>query len=191
MFFTCYTCDLVNLAKLIKLPMKRQRKKKWDHLQKVQCELSFRLGFVLFPMGSCRGCFNPAQHVVPRLMCSLHVTLCTKCEFLPFWNHIFTVKMWGESRFNLTDGYLWLWYEASSHQVKSEFTSQNYQVISVLKLCLSHSFGCCLLLQQLKFKCSSSCNARKTGLETSSGDHVINVTIFIIFLLEKELLSWF
>ena len=30
-------------------------------------------------------------------------------------------------------------FEASSHQIKSKFAPQNYQVISVSKICLSHS----------------------------------------------------
>ena len=52
----------------------------------------------------------------PMSPACLHVPLCTKCELLPFWNHIFTIKVWGESRFNLTDGYLWLWSFVPSSQ---------------------------------------------------------------------------
>ncbi len=78
----------------------------------------------------------------------LHITLCTKCEFLPFWNRIFTIKTqdstWQTGTYDC---------EASSHQVKSEFASQNYQIISVSKLRLSHSFQWLLLVAaRLKFK---------------------------------------
>ncbi len=44
-------------------------------------------------------------------------------------------------------------FEAPSHQVKSEFTSQSYQVISVSKLRLLHSFQWLLLAATtVKFK---------------------------------------
>ncbi len=46
------------------------------------------------------------------------------------------VKM-SESKFNLTDGYLWLLSFVPS--IKSDVISQNYQVISASKLRLSHS----------------------------------------------------
>ncbi len=50
----------------------------------------------------------------------------------PYVHH----KMWRDSRFILTDRD----DELLSHQIKSEFASPNYQVISVSKLCLSYSF---------------------------------------------------
>ncbi len=54
------------------------------------------------------------MYLIPWSMCTLHIcilhiNLCTKCEFSPFWKHIFTIKMWSDFRFILTNGYLRLW----------------------------------------------------------------------------------
>ena len=78
----------------------------------------------------------------------------------------FATDMVNESRFNLTDGYLSYMTvcEASTHQIKSEFASQNYQVISVSKFRLPHSF-------QLR-------NARRRGLDTSYGEGYYHTGIF-------------
>ncbi len=41
-------------------------------------------------------CTVPTHHVSGTTLHVhiLHVTLCIKCEFLPFWNCVFTIKMW-------------------------------------------------------------------------------------------------
>ncbi len=38
---------------------------------------------------------HPIMYQVPRSTCTLHITLCTKCKFLPFWSrvYIFTIQM--------------------------------------------------------------------------------------------------
>ncbi len=66
----------------------------------------------------------PKQHVSSTAVNvhNIHVTLWTKCEFLPPWNCIFTISMWGDSRF--IDGYLWQWSMVPSSQ--SEFAFFRY-----------------------------------------------------------------
>ena len=54
----------------------------------------------------CNALAQPSMCLLLRSTCTQHITLCTKYEFLQFWNRIFTIKMWGHSKFTLTYGYL-------------------------------------------------------------------------------------
>ena len=73
--------------------------------------------------------------------CPLH--LCTVCKFLglQFWNRIFTIKMWGDSRFILKDWYLWLqsesWIVSQNCQVYFGFKTLSFSRFSVLQRLMS------------------------------------------------------
>ncbi len=106
---------------------------------------------------------------VSRSTCTLYLKLCTKCEFLQFWNHTLLINVrW--LRFILMTRWALDW-EASSNQVKCEFASQNYQVISVKKLHIAHGFQWLLLIcyNGCNLKNNSLRNAWWTGLDTPSG----------------------
>ena len=104
---------------------------------------------------------------VPQSKCILllHVTLCTKCEFLPFWESIFTINV---RQFILADLYWWLWrFVPSKMNVPLKI---NPQVISVSKVCHFYAFQCFLLtVTMVEIKYTSSLhNAWWTGIDVSS-----------------------
>ena len=121
------------------------------------------------------------QHVSSTTV-NVHTTqyLCAKkYDFLQFWNRIFTIKMWGNSRFILTDGYntvLQLW----------SFTPLSQKWIRLLKLpsylsfktlSFSHawfSMAVTCLYNMVKIYTSSLRNAWWTDLEASSDLSVSN-----------------
>ncbi len=126
---------------------------------------------------------QPIMCPVPQSMCTLHVTLCTKCEFVQFGNRIFTIKMWGEFRFKL-DKRVPMTVKLSP--IKGQFTFQNYQVISVSELRLSHSFQWLLLCSYKGRKIKSMQLTKRLimyFINTFSSDHFnirnINVAGFI------------
>ena len=83
--------------------------------------------------------------------------------------------MQGESRFNYD-------CKASSHQVKSEFASQNYQVISVSKLRLSYSFKWLLIphhqIKALPHRRSSNCSVFYEKCGSSNAEPKTEQTIY-------------
>ena len=93
-------------------------------------------------------------------------------NFYHFQNHVFTIKVWGQSTIFLTDGYLWLWRFISSSQ-KWIHLSKSPQVISVSKLLsflrFSMAVAHCYTYNGWNLNTGSSCNAWWTVLETSSG----------------------
>ena len=103
------------------------------------------------------------MYPVPQIMCTLHVTLCTKWELLPFWNPIFTIKCEVNPAVSWQMGNC----KDSPHQVNSEFTSQNYQVTSVSKLlffpCFSMSVARCYNGWHLNFEKSALTSSPTTG----------------------------
>ena len=117
--------------------------------------------------------------VIAQSTCPLHVSLCTKCEFSPFWNGIFTIKMRGESRFILKNGDLWL----KLCPIKSKVNLPP-KIAKLLQFQKSVSptvfYGCWSLLRSLLQRlniCSCICNAWWTRLETSSGRKLRDASI--------------
>ncbi len=111
---------------------------------------------------------QPSMCRVPRSTCTLHVTLCTKCEFLPFWNRIITIKMWGESRFNLTDGYLWLWSFVPSSQKWIRLTKLPSYFSFKTPSFPQFSIAVARCYNGWNLNNRSFRNARRAGLKTSS-----------------------
>ena len=111
---------------------------------------------------------QPSMCPVPPSTCTLHATLCTKCDFLPFWNRIFTIKMGGESRFNLTDGYLWLWSFIPSSQkwIRLSKLPSYFSFKTPSFPQFSMAVACCY--NGWNLNTSILCNAQRIGLETSS-----------------------
>ena len=105
---------------------------------------------------------HPSMYPVPRSMCTLHVTLYTKCEFSSFQNRFFfTTKV-----VNVTDGYLWLCSIVPPSQkvnlplkITKLFQLQNTPFLMVVACC----YNCWTL---------NIGSLRLTGLETSCVSNV-------------------
>ncbi len=113
---------------------------------------------------------QPSMCPVPRSTCTQHVTLCTKREFLLISDRIFTMKMWGKSRFNLPDGYLWLWSFVPWSQ-KWIRLSKSYYFSFKTPSFPQFSMAVALCYNGWNLNSSRLRNARRAGLETSSGSN--------------------
>ena len=112
------------------------------------------------------GWFNtsPFRNALSQLVCAcITVKLDTSCNsmhkmwFFTILKPYFTIKMWDDSWFILTDGYLY----PSSQELISYFSF----ITTVFPIVF---YDCCWLLQRLKLNTSSWRNALWTGLDTSS-----------------------